>query len=135
MIKRQELINDILDVYEHVDTLERENEELKPYACVRLTKNEDKNSLTDTDYKILEIGKKEVLERSLYSFKCVWASYDEVHGRYSVTPYLEWLKNKQKEIPSFMSFDEFVIYFGKELRDMYQKERREAIERAKKENE
>ena len=29
MIKRQELVNDILDVYDYIDTLELENERLK----------------------------------------------------------------------------------------------------------
>ena len=42
MIKRQELVNDILDIYDYVDHLEKEVERLKPYSI----KEEKENSET-----------------------------------------------------------------------------------------
>lgn len=136
MIKRQELLNDILDLYDYIDTLEKENERLKPYATTKAI-HKSENELSDIDYKVLEIGKKSVLEKALYSWNKVQVKYDEDNGTYSTMSYINWLKRKidYDDLPRFISFDDFAVYFDKELKDMYQKEKREAIEKEKKENE
>ena len=130
MIKKQELVNDILDLYDYVDHLEKENEKLKPYENQA---NESGETLSHIDYEMINLGKKRVLNEALYSWKSVDARYDEESDTYIVTSYKEWLKNKisVSGIPDSISRDEFRTYFRKELQEMYEKEKAKALNEAK----
>lgn len=130
MIKRQELVNDILDLYDYVDHLEKENEKLKPYAS---TQNGDGETLSHIDYEMIDIGKQYILNNALYSWKVVDVKYDEESDTYIVTGYEKWLKEKIiiSSIPDSISLDEFRVYFRKELQEMYEKEKTKALNEAK----
>lgn len=130
MIKRQELVNGILDIYDYVDHLEKENEKLKPYAN---TKNESGETLSHIDYEMINLGKKHVLREALYSWRETKARYDEEKDTYIVTSYEQWLKEKINisGIPDSVSLDEFRVYFRKELQEMYKKEKVKALNEAK----
>lgn len=131
MIKRQELVNDILDIYDYVDHLEKEVERLKPYSNTE--KNANGKQLSHTDYEMINIGKQRVLDRCLYSWREVSASYDEENDTYKVTSYKDWLKQKinLNEIPDNISLDEFRVYFRNELLAMYEKEKTKALNEVK----
>ena len=75
MIKRQELVNDILDIYDYVDHLEKEVERLKPYSIKE--EKENSETLTHIDYLMISVGKQKILDRCLYSWREVKAEYDE----------------------------------------------------------
>lgn len=131
MIKRQELVNDILDIYDYVDHLEKEVERLKPYSIKE--EKENSETLNHIDYLMISIGKQKTLDRCLYSWREVKAKYDEENDTYNVTSYNDWLKEKLRrdEIPDSFSLDEFRVYFRKELQEMYEKEKSIALNKAK----
>lgn len=131
MIKRQELVNDILDIYDYVDHLEKEVERLKPYSIKE--EKENSETLTHIDYLMISVGKQKILDRCLYSWREVKAEYDEENDTYNVTSYNNWLNKKLRrdEIPDSFSVDEFRVYFRKELQEMYEKEKSIALNKAK----
>lgn len=131
MIKRQELVNDILDIYDYVDHLEKEVERLKPYSIKE--EKENSETLNHIDYLMISIGKQKILDRCLYSWREIKAKYDEENDTYNVTPYNDWLNEKLRrdEIPDNISLDEFRVYFRKELQEMYEKEKSIALNKAK----
>lgn len=131
MIKRQELVNDILDIYDYVDHLEKEVERLKPYSIKE--EKENSETLNHIDYLMISIGKQKILDRCLYSWGEVKAKYDEENDTYNVTSYNDWLNKKLRrdEIPDNISLDEFRVYFRKELQEMYEKEKSIALNKAK----
>lgn len=131
MIKRQELVNDILDIYDYVDHLEKEVERLKPYSIKE--EKENSETLTHIDYLMISVGKQKILDRCLYSWREVKAEYDEENDTYNVTSYNNWLNEKLRrdEIPDSFSVDEFRVYFRKELQEMYEKEKTKALNEAK----
>lgn len=131
MIKRQELVNDILDIYDYVDHLEKEVERLKPYSIKE--EKENSETLNHIDYLMISIGKQKILDRCLYSWREVKAKYDEENDTYNVISYNDWLNEKLRrdEIPDNISLDEFRVYFRKELQEMYEKEKSIALNKAK----
>lgn len=131
MIKRQELVNDILDICDYVDHLEKEVERLKPYSIKE--EKENSETLTHIDYLMISIGKQKILDRCLYSWREVKAKYDEENDTYNVTSYNDWLNEKLRrdEIPDSISLDEFRVYFRKELQEIYEKEKSIALNKAK----
>nr|DAK12235.1 MAG TPA: hypothetical protein [Caudoviricetes sp.] len=135
MIKRQELVNDILDIYDYVDHLEKEVERLKPYSIKE--EKENSETLTHIDYLMISIGKQKILDSCLYSWREVKAEYDEENDTYNVTSYNDWLNEKLRrdEIPDSISLDEFRVYFRKELQEIYEKEKSIALNKAKVEEE
>lgn len=133
MIKRQELVNDILDIYDYVDHLEKEVERLKPYSIKEEKENSETLNLNHIDYLMISIGKQKILDRCLYSWREVKAKYDEENDTYNVTSYNDWLNEKlgRDKIPDSISLDEFRVYFRKELQEMYEKEKSIALNKAK----
>ena len=131
MIKRQELVNDILDIYDYVDHLEKEVERLKHYSIKE--EKENSETLNHIDYLMISIGKQKILDRCLYNWREVKAKYDEENDTYNVTSYNNWLNEKLRrdEIPDNISLDEFRVYFRKELQEMYEKEKTKALNEAK----
>lgn len=131
MIKRQELVNDILDIYDYVDHLEKEVERLKPYSIKE--EKENSETLNHIDYLMISIGKQKILDRCLYNWREVKAKYDEENDTYNVTSYNNWLNEKLRrdEIPDNISLNEFRVYFRKELQEMYEKEKTKALNEAK----
>lgn len=131
MIKRQELVNDILDIYDYVNHLEKEVERLKPYSIKE--EKENSETLTHIDYLMISVGKQKILDRCLYSWREVKAEYDEENDTYNVTSYNNWLNEKLRrdEMLDSISLDEFRVYFRKELQEMYEKEKSIALNKAK----
>lgn len=130
MIKRQELVNDILDVYDYIDVLEMENERLKNAIPKNFKKEKDVSFI---DVLMIEEGKKEVFRYATYSWNQVDCKYDEEADTYNFTSYNNWLSKKiaNDKIPNSMSFEDFVTYFKSELLEAYAKEKEEALKEAK----
>lgn len=130
MIKRQELVNDILDVYDYIDTLELENERLK--GDIPKVQTQEKVP-TFIDILMIEKGKKEVFRYATYSWNQVDCKYDEEADTYNFTSYNKWLSKKivHDKIPTSMSFEDFIVYFRKELQEMYKQEKEQSLKEAK----
>lgn len=130
MLKRQNLINDILDVYDYIDVLEMENEKLQ--NAVPKIRSAEK-SVSFIDKIMIERGKQEIFKWSTSSWNQVKCSYDEESNTYNFTSFDNWLDRKIDcdRIPSSMSFEDFTTYFKTELLEMYKKEKEESLKEAK----
>lgn len=130
MLKRQNLINDILDVYDYIDVLEMENEKLQ--NAVPKIRSAEK-SVSSIDKIMIERGKKEIFKWSTSSWNQVKCTYDEEANTYNFTSFDNWLDRKIDcdRIPSSMSFEDFATYFKNELLEMYKKEKEESLKEAK----
>lgn len=134
MLNRQGFISDILDLYDCIDNLERENEQLKRERNLRPTTQS--KGINFIDMVMIERGKKEIFNEVFRNWNRVQCTYDEETGKYNVTPFNEWIKHKldMDYMPNTLSFDDFVCYFKQELQEHYLKEKKEAIKKAKENN-
>lgn len=132
-MNKNEMIIEVINLYD-------ENERLKNEINILIGENDSisepkgKNDISYMDKLMIEQGKEEVLKKVLcYTWRCVNASYDEETNTYKVTSYKEWLKEKmnRNNLPDKMSLDDFRTYFRKELQEMYEKEKEEAIRNKK----
>lgn len=130
MIKRQDLINDILDVYDYIDVLEMENEKLQ--NSVPKIRSAEKN-ISSIDEIMIERGKKETFKDVFRNWNKVKCNYNEDTEKYEFTPLNKWLEHKldMDDMPKTLSFEDFVTYFKSELLEMYKKEKDEALKEAK----
>ena len=130
MIKRQDLINDILDVYDYIDVLEMENEKLQ--NSVPKIRSAEKN-VSSIDEIMIERGKKETFEDVFRNWNRVKCNYNEDTEKYDFTPFNKWIEHKldMDYMPKNLSFEDFVTYFKSELLEMYKKEKEEALKEAK----
>lgn len=130
MIKRQDLINDILDVYDYIDVLEMENEKLQnSFPKIR----SEEKSVSSIDEIMIEKGKEEIFRDVFRNWNKVKCNYNEDTERYEFTPFNKWLEHKidMDNMPKNLSFEDFVCYFKNELQEKYTKEKDEALKEAK----
>lgn len=130
MIKRQELVNDILDLYDYIDVLEMENERLKN-AEPKIRSAE--KSVSFIDEIMIEKGKEEIFRDVFRNWNKVKCNYNEDTEKYEFTPFNKWLEYKldMDDMPKSLSFEDFVCYFKNELQEKYTKEKEEALKEAK----
>lgn len=79
------------------------------------------------DAAVIKAGRKAILEKHIYSWGCVTATRDEDSGNVNVTSYERWLEEKTRSIPDYASRDGFLAYFAKDLNEMYEAEKAEAM--------
>lgn len=130
MIKRQDLVNDILDLYDYIDALEKENERLIDSVPKTITQEKPLNFI---DRLMIKKGKERMLKDVLCSWSWVKCEYNEETNTYNFTSYNVWLDRKiqKDEMPTEISYNDFITYFRKELQEMYNKEKTEALKKAK----
>lgn len=134
LFSRQDLISDILDLYDYIEALERENESLKKErnAEPRASKKDDKSYIDDI---MLRKGRTQVLNYVLSNWYTVDCNFNEDTEKYDYTPYKKWLEKKvsSERMPKDISFNDFTNYYKDELLELYMKERKEALKEAKEE--
>ncbi len=133
-MNKTELITEVLNLYDVIEALKNQNEKL---ALNQLPNNNmAEQNISFIDKKMIELGKKEALKKSIYSWNEVSVNYDEEVDQFIVTSFDDWLEKKiiKNQIPSFMSFDEFLSYLHKDLKDLYEKEKAIAFAESKGEN-
>lgn len=130
MLKRQDFVNNILDMFDDIDALKMENEHLK--NATPKIKTQEK-ALTFIDVLMIKKGKEEVFKYATYSWNKVDCNYDEESDTYSFTSYDKWLirKIQREKIPNSMSLYDFTTYFKSELLEMYKKEKEESLKEEK----
>ena len=131
---RNELITKINEIIDENKELKARNDYLEAYkrrnekAC-----NVATESITETERKLIEIGKKKVLEEVLWYYSEVRAIRNEETKEIEITPYEAWLDKKINRgcIPINMSQEEVIDVLSKELQEKYQEEKAEAIKKLK----
>lgn len=133
-MNKQEMIIGLINLFDENERLKAEIEVLKHYQNTSNSEQCECNESISLFYRnMIEYGKKQLLTYCLYSWREVNCNYDEESQSYNITSYECWINNKVSKIPDFMSKDEFKKYFEFELREMYEKEKQKAIEKAKEE--
>lgn len=101
-----------------------ENESLrKTVAWLSRTEN-------DIETKMLEAGKEYVYKSVVWTYgdtvDCWYENY-----MYEYTPYEEWLELvvPKRNLPSWMSYDQFIEYYSNELKEEYAKAKAKLIEK------
>ena len=131
---RNELITKINEIIDENKELKARNDYLEAYkrrsekAC-----NVATESITETERKLIEIGKKKLLEEILWNCNEVMAFRNEETKEIETTSYEEWIDKKimRGYIPNNMSQEEVINALFKELQEKYQEEKTEAIEKLK----
>lgn len=131
MLNRQGFISDVLDLYDYIDELERENDRLKRERNLRPTTKQ--KGVNYIDMVMIDRGKDEIFREVFRNWSKVQCTYNEETGKYSFTPYNEWIKHKldMDDMPRTLSFDDFTLYFKQELQEHYNKEKEEALKKEK----
>ena len=135
MLNRQGFVSDILDLYDYIDKLERENERLKN-SIPKVTRKEEKKGINFVDMVMIERGKDEIFREVFRNWCKVQCSFNEDTKKYEFTSFNEWIKHKldMDDMPRTLSFDDFTCYFKQELQERYNKEKDEALKIAREEN-
>lgn len=129
---KQEMIIELMNLYDEIDVLKNENERLAAIVS-NVSKGNEERVLKPIDYLMIEQGKKQIFKNAIYSWEQIETYYDEKTDTYSVDNYAEWLSKKIKKgcIPDEISLDEFRNYFRKELIQLYEEEKTKALNEAK----
>ena len=138
-MNKKEVIFEIMNLYDEkekyaneINKLNDENQKLRKMMVEQ--RDKDLNSL---ELKMIEIAKKYLLKGCLYSWQKSRAVYDEEKDAYIFVSYKQWLENKldKNRIPENLSIFEFETFLHNDLLEMYEDDKKEAIEEKKKVNE
>lgn len=130
---RNELIRQILDTFDTVDSLRYDNrylrERLQMYENSTPAKVERISALDD---HVLKYGREELVKKVLEYWHDVKYTFDEDTDAVSVEPFEKWREHtvKTSQIPSWCSRDDFYEYFNAELHAIYEEECEKAVAEA-----
>jgi hypothetical protein len=131
-MKRNEIINEILSLYDENEKLKLELEKRAGFRDMIVPKI---NEFENIDKEMIELAKKTVLKNTFYYYdwKIVECWEDEDSEQILFTSYDKWLKEKINisHIPDFMSKNEFIKYFKKEIDELYELEKEKALKKFK----
>lgn len=123
MLNQKEAVNEVLSLYEEIENLKREKEEL-----LREKKNsEESNSLTD---KLARCGRNMLAKQYADTWRDVFAIRTKNGGiRFEPSSFEEWVSRKldRLETPSSMSREDIFNALHDELSEIYCMERGEAM--------
>lgn len=115
-MKKTELITEIINLYERAERAERN--------CVILS---DEDEIKGIDLFMVEEGKRKVFENSTSIYWNHVSVRKNENGDINVTPYDEYVSRVVSSVPDYMSRREFLNYFDKELHELYEKDKEEAL--------
>jgi len=130
---RNEMIRQILDLFETVDNLRFDNRMLRDRLEVfERGVPAEVEKIGFMDEQVLKFGREVLVERVLRYWRDVKYDVDDDTGDVSMQPYEEWLGNvlDVTKIPSWCSRDGLYDYFETELRSIYEKECEKAVAEA-----
>lgn len=133
-MSRNEVIIEIMNLYDEVERLKTENREAKTYMNAEPIPYE----VRDTRYEpvinvIMSKGKEKLLDELLSYWKSVTVNYDEDNDIYKAQSYENWLEEKIKKdrIPLNCSYTQVIEYLESDLKAVYKKEKTKALNKAK----
>lgn len=131
-INRRDVVGDVLTMFDYVEELERQNEQLKKERNAM----PKPKGINFVDNVMLERGKEEIFRDVVRNWNKVQCDYNDETGNYTFTPFQRWLEHKLDldDMPKTLSFEDFTTYFKQKLQELYLKEKKEALEKAKEDN-
>lgn len=125
-MERNEMVMGVLEAYDRIERLEAENEKLKAGMVKSVATSTEKDPFDGINARILQVGREKLAEDSI----SYWRGVDvERKGGVIVSEGFEdWLKRRIEKVPSFMSYEQFVLLCKAELRSVYESEKKKAID-------
>lgn len=127
MLSRNEVIDNVLLIYEILDELEHKNDSLvKTIEKMKSEREEKHDSIADAIYKV---GKETIAKKVTYAWHSV--SCERVDGVvvYKPNNFDAWVKMKVHvaDLPEWLSLNDFKEYCSGVLWNRYDEERRQAL--------
>ena len=129
---RNDLIRDILTVFDTIDNLRYDNLVLRErLRSLEAASPEEVTAIGQIDERVMERGRKEIVKKALDYWHNVHY-YDDEDGGVRIETYGEWLDHavKRSDLPDWCSWDDFVDYFAAELQQTYAEEHDRAVAKA-----
>lgn len=125
-MKKYDVITAVMEAFERAEKAEAEVRRLFQITCEDACEASYANRF---DRITLEVGKKHIVKDSLDYWKDVRVNRDDETEVVTVEPYGKWVERVVKRIPDQFSKEDFFSYFDQELKDEYEKNKQEAIEK------
>ena len=123
MSKMQQIVLDVIDVFEEAERLRAEVARLSAAAAAGIDDGSPTTKTSPADAYIYAEGRREVFE----SCYCSWRRSVRVSEEGIPTPYADWVRDAVDNVPDCMSRDQFVEAFDYELRAKYADEVEKAM--------
>ena len=107
-----------------IDRLKRVNADMKSIDSV----DDDEDPRAYQKARIMEYGRKEIFKEALSYWDSVNVSRGE-EGQLVVQEFSNWRKEKVDKVPEFLSREDFYVLMDAELRETYERRKREAIDK------
>lgn len=132
-MKKEEMMIEILYLYDENEALKRKNESLRRDFFSLNNEKKEETKFNVVENEALKIGKKKLLETIVYTWREVSCEYNKENNTYSITSLDKWMKESvaKDRLPDNVSYDEFVSYFCNELSQLYLEKKEKAIKKAK----
>lgn len=132
MLNQKEAVNEVLSVYEEMENLKQQNEELFRAMNNNLLREERNREKIDTlTEKLAKYGHNILMMEFSRAWNVITASYPDGEGiDFTPRTFEKWIDEKLKRIsiPDYMSKNDVISAMYNELFDLYQKEKEEAKE-------
>lgn len=130
MLSQKEAVNEVLSLYEEMENLKRQNDELFRIMTDNLRRekknSEETNQLTE---KLVRYGREMLAKQYADTWRDVFASRTENGDiRFDPSSFEEWASRKldRRDAPSHMSREDVLNTLRSELHDIYDSEKEEA---------
>ena len=130
MLSQKEAVNEVLSLYEEMENLKRQNDELFRIMTDNLRRekknSEETNQLTE---KLVRYGREMLAKQYADTWRDVFASRTENGDiRFEPSRFDEWASRKldRRKIPSYMSREDIFNALHDELSEIYDSEKEEA---------
>lgn len=138
---KYDFITELLELFDQVDALKRDNDDLRRALQMQFDSTIDDAAAAEDckknggdfatfDYYALKKGRAEIFKDCIYNWKeC--SAWRNDNGEIATTEFDKWLKEKISRVPDYMSRKSFAQYFAVDLKEMYEEEKADAIARLK----
>lgn len=135
MLTRNEFINEVLNVYDVLDDMQRCIKDLRnePKVASVTVSKEERDFIVD---KFIMLAKKKIVEEATFSWKMVKAYRDEDGAvRYTIDSFDDWIDEKvdRRDLPDWLSFEDFKERCCDILYQEYVSDRKAALDKLEKE--
>lgn len=130
MLSQKEAVNEVLSLYEEIENLKRQNDELFRIMTDNLRRekknSEETNQLTE---KLVRYGREMLAKQYANTWRDVFASRTENGDiRFDPSSFEEWVSRKldRRDAPSHMSREDVFNALHDEMSEIYDSEKEEA---------
>lgn len=132
MKDRNEIIKDILDLFDTIDYITHDNKVMRSRIDRLCADRPDAKALSEMDERVMRTGREHIVKEVLSYWCDVKYERDEDTDEVTLETYDKWLGRvvRAERLPSWCSVDAFKDYFDVELRDRYEREREKSVAEA-----